>query len=101
MSHKKAKYLRKSMRGVETIGVETIEAASDNDGGDAEDDTISFSEVMDIFAPELEELTPELMNELRLKGKGIDAKELEEMRKMGLKYNRGRDSFTDGKLHRF
>jgi hypothetical protein len=97
--HKKAKLLKRLKRG----GADDVVVASDNDGGDAISfkDSVSFSDVLGIFAPKLEELTDELMNELRLKGKGIDAKELEEMRQMGLKYNRKRDSFTDGKLHRF
>jgi tRNA(His) 5'-end guanylyltransferase len=94
MSHKKAKLLRKLMRGCAA----DVIAASDNDGGDAISfsDNVSFSEVLDIFAPQLEELTPQLIEELRLKGTKLDAKELEEMRQLGCKYNRKRNSFMGG-----
>jgi hypothetical protein len=86
MSHKKAKLLRKLMRG----GAADV-VVSDN----AEPEkTISLSEVMDIFAPELEELTDVLVGELRANGMRLE--NLEEMRQMGLKYNRKRNSFMSG-----
>ncbi len=95
MSHKKAKLLRRLKRG----GVDDVVVASDNDGGDAEYDTISFSEVMDIFAPELEELTEELIDELE--SKGMTRERLEEAREMNLKYNRKRGSLMSGENFSF
>jgi hypothetical protein len=91
MSHKKAKLLRKLMRG----GVDDV-VVSDNVGFEK---TISLSEVMDIFAPELEELTDALVDELRADGMRVER--LEEMRQMGLKYNRRRRSFTSGEIGSF
>jgi hypothetical protein len=91
MSHKKAKLLRKLMRG----GAADV-VVSDNVGFE---ETISLSEVMDIFAPELEELTDALVDELRADGMRVER--LEEMRQMGLKYNRRRRSFTSGEIGSF
>jgi hypothetical protein len=92
MSHKKAKLLRRLVRdGADDVVV------SDNVRAEK---TISLSEVMDIFEPELEDLSADLMTEL-IKTKGIEADRLEEMRQMGLKYNRKRNSFMSGEATRF
>jgi hypothetical protein len=91
MKHKKAKLLRRLVRG----GADDV-VVSDNVGSEK---TISLSEVMDIFAPELEELTDALVNELRADGMPVER--LEEMRQMGLKYNRRRKSFTTGEIGSF
>ncbi len=93
--HKKAKLLKRLKRG----GAADVVVASDNDGGDAEYETVSFSEVMDIFAPELEELTDALVGELRANGMRLE--NVEEMREMNLKYNRKRNSFMDGQVTSF
>jgi hypothetical protein len=54
---------------------------------------------MDIFAPELEELTDALVSELRANGMRLE--NLEEMREMNLKYNRKRNSFMSGQVTKF
>jgi len=92
MSHKKAKLLRKLMRGTTA----TLAVVPDNAESE---ETISLSEVMDIFAPQLEELTDALVDELRADGMRVER--LEEMRQMGLKYNRRRRSFTSGEIGSF
>jgi hypothetical protein len=91
MSHKKAKLLRRLVRG----GADDV-VVSDNVGFEK---TISLSEVMDIFAPELEELTDALVDELRADGMRLE--NLEEMREMNLKYNRKRNSFMSGEIGSF
>ncbi len=91
MKHKKAKLLRRLVRGGADDAV-----VSDNVGFEK---TISISEVMDIFAPELEELTDVLVDELR--ADGMPADRLEEMRQLGWKYNRSRRSFTSGEIASF
>ncbi len=83
--------MRRLVRG----GADDV-VVSDNVGSEK---TISLSEVMDIFAPELEELTDALVNELRADGMPVER--LEEMRQMGLKYNRRRKSFTTGEIGSF
>jgi type IV secretory pathway ATPase VirB11/archaellum biosynthesis ATPase len=91
MKHKKAKLLRRLVRGGADDAV-----VSDNVGSEK---TISLSEVMDIFEPDLEDLTDELVDELRADGMRVER--LEEMRQMGLKYNRSRRSFTSGEIVSF
>jgi hypothetical protein len=83
MKHKKAKLLRKLMRGgaVGAVVSDKVKA----------EETISLSEVMDIFNPVLEELTDALAGELRVNGMPLE--NLEELREMNLKYNRARNSF--------
>ncbi len=91
MKHKKNKLLKRLVRG----GADDV-VVSDNAESE---ETISLSEVMDIFAPELEELTDALVSELRANGMRLE--NLEEMREMNLKYNRKRNSFMSGQVTKF
>jgi hypothetical protein len=90
MKHRKGKLLKRLVRGNADDAVKPSPRI---------EKTVSLSEVMDIFAPELEELMPELMNELE--SKGMMRERLEEAREMGLKYNRKLNSFMSGETMRF
>jgi hypothetical protein len=98
MSHKKAKLLRKLQNsGRIDVNVETVVKSSSRISRMTSSMTVVDSiddlsdEQRDIFFPALEELTPELEDELRATGWANEA--LEYARQMGWEYNRKRNSF--------
>jgi hypothetical protein len=94
MSHKKAKLLRRLMRG----GADDAVKPSPMRAGMTSSLTVvdSIDDLTDeqrsIFAPELEEITDELINEL-VESRKCQREMSLEFRQMGLKYNRARNSF--------
>ncbi len=101
MKHKKAKLLRRLVRG----GADDAVKPSPKIAGMSSSMTFADSidelsdEQRDIFFPVLEDLTDELVDELRADGMRVES--VEEMREMNLKYNRKRNSFMSGQATKF
>ncbi len=95
--HKKAKLLRKLVDG----GADGAVKSSPGIAGMTSSLTVVSSikdlskKQRDIFFPVLEELTDALVDEL-VETKEMTRERLLEVRQMGLKYNRKRDSFMSG-----
>jgi hypothetical protein len=101
MKHKKNKLLKRLVRGNADDAVKSSPKIAGMSSSMTFADSIAdlSDEQRDIFFPVLEDLTDALVDELRADGMRVER--LEEMRQMGLKYNRKRNSFMSGQATPF
>jgi hypothetical protein len=102
MKHKKAKLLKRLVRGGADDAVKSSPRITGMTSSMTFADSIDemSDEQRDIFFPVLEDLTDELMDEL-VETKAIPRARLLEARSSGWKYNRKRGSFMSGEVNSF
>ncbi len=102
MKHKKAKLLKRLVRGGADDAVKPSPKITGMSASMTFADSIDnlSEEQRDIFFPVLEDLTDALVSEL-VATKEIPGERLNEARAMGWKYNRKRNSFMSGEATRF